>query len=791
MTARLGEAVERGRRGGVFPRLVASYIILVAAATLATALSAYLFFQGKFNRELESVHDYIIHKAEREAETKVLETSAGLYMECASRLERSGPDFFGGGDALEGNAYKVFATCQYLRDLAYRDIDRVSAIHIYYRAAGLVISSATGLLGPSAGAQIGASWIETLESAEGGHAWVLGEAEGAAYSGDPSAPSDPSAPGSGPYARELRSYPILSGPSDCDAVIAIDFSRAALGAIIAGPPSSGTGLSLLIGGSGQLIASSEEVAWTPELEAAALRAARLASAEGKGGDRFETIGGKRSLVSALRMPNSDWLLVNITPSAILYSRGDSLRFGLLGIWIAAILAGAALALVVGSRIYGPLGRLMTRVKGLSGVAIPPLSEAGDEYRLLDYAIGGLSARTEELDRTLQRNRPMIKHELMSRLIGGEATRAEELEAALRDIGAPELEGPCAAAIAFLDYPGGARAEDVRILKYSLAEALELEGRGAVIVATLMDASLGVIADLRGAEIEGLAASWAEAAKGRFGIEATICAGSQVAGGAMLGASFREASALAEYRFFFPELRLLSAKGGLLDREGRSGALPEGTLDSLAQALRLRSARGFDDGLARLSAFVRSDAASAERCRMELTRVVNLVADLGAELLPPGAQAFRERVLALPAAARNIEALQSALSAEAASLIAALDERSEERSSLLVERAKEFVGAHLGEELSLDRVSEAIGLSPSYLSKVFKEVAGESFVAYVTEARLAKAEVLLAEGEASVQEVGRFVGFNGSAYFIKQFKARFGATPIDYRRQNAHRRVKGE
>lgn len=779
----LEDSSRRHHAGSVFSRLVVSYIVLVAIATFVTALSSYLFFQGKFNREIESVHDYIVRRAEREVETKVVEASASVYMECATQMLRSTPDFLGEGEGADGDAYKIYATYEYLRDLAGRYTDRVIGIHIYYRGAGLIVSSASGvhLRNGAAGRDIGSSWVEALESAGAHQAWIQGDTDGA------SSPDDVTAAGSGPFLRLIRAFPILSGAAECSAVIAVDFSLAALRADISGPPSPGTGLTLLVAGSGAVIAASGDVARDAELESAAREAAARAS-EGVSG-YIRSYRGARSLVSALRIPDSDWTLVNITRSAILYSRGDSVRLGLLGIWMAAILAGAALALIMGARMYDPLGRLMERVRGLFGMVLPALPGARDEYGVLDYAIEGLSARTEELDATLKKNRPMLKHELMSRFLGGDPPGPDELRETLRLIGAPPFEGPCVAALAFLDggsVPGGAATGDLGVLKYRLAEALELGGRGSVLVATFTGAELGLIADLGSEGVGELLRSWSSAADGLFGASMALCAGAPVERGAELARSFREARSLAAYRFFFPELRAFFGRADLLLREGRAEELPKAILDSIAEALRLGSGKRFDEALSAVAAFARSDRASAERCRTELSRILHLVADVGTALLPRGSQAFRERVLGLLAASRDLGEFSSALSAEAAGLLAAIEERSEDRGSILVERVKAFVGGHLDGDLSLDRVSEVVGLSPSYLSSVFKETAGESYVAYVTGARVARAERLLVEGEASVLEIGRFVGFNSPAYFIKQFKARYGATPTGYRRNAGHR-----
>ncbi len=62
----------------------------------------------------------------------------------------------------------------------------------------------------------------------------------------------------------------------------------------------------------------------------------------------------------------------------------------------------------------------------------------------------------------------------------------------------------------------------------------------------------------------------------------------------------------------------------------------------------------------------------------------------------------------------------------------------------------------------------------------KDKTGENFTSYITGFRLEKAKALLADKNFTIQEIGYKVGYNGPAYFIKQFKAKYGYTPNEFR-----------
>lgn len=82
------------------------------------------------------------------------------------------------------------------------------------------------------------------------------------------------------------------------------------------------------------------------------------------------------------------------------------------------------------------------------------------------------------------------------------------------------------------------------------------------------------------------------------------------------------------------------------------------------------------------------------------------------------------------------------------------------------------------ELTLKSLASSIYLSSFYVSHLFKEELGETFVEYLTRIRIDKAKQLLKEGN-SVKETAKLVGFCDVAYFNKVFKKHVGVTAAKY------------
>ena len=109
------------------------------------------------------------------------------------------------------------------------------------------------------------------------------------------------------------------------------------------------------------------------------------------------------------------------------------------------------------------------------------------------------------------------------------------------------------------------------------------------------------------------------------------------------------------------------------------------------------------------------------------------------------------------------------------------EFSREDSNTVIKKAKEYIlNNYACDELSLSSVAEAINLSPTYFSSIFKKDVGTNFVDYLTKIRLDKAKELLCCTSMQVSEIAYTVGFKDYRYFSQIFKKNTGQTPRGFR-----------
>lgn len=101
---------------------------------------------------------------------------------------------------------------------------------------------------------------------------------------------------------------------------------------------------------------------------------------------------------------------------------------------------------------------------------------------------------------------------------------------------------------------------------------------------------------------------------------------------------------------------------------------------------------------------------------------------------------------------------------------------------LIKQVMHFINSHFSQNLSLQLLAQKFFVHPIYLSKLFKEQAGQGFVDYLTLVRFKAAQSYLESTNLKVYDISRRVGYENPKYFGKVFKRLSGATPAKYREE---------
>lgn len=99
--------------------------------------------------------------------------------------------------------------------------------------------------------------------------------------------------------------------------------------------------------------------------------------------------------------------------------------------------------------------------------------------------------------------------------------------------------------------------------------------------------------------------------------------------------------------------------------------------------------------------------------------------------------------------------------------------------------RRYLQLHFQEDLSLDQMADAFGLSSVYFSKYFKENFETSFVKYLARLRAESTISRLETGKDSILDIGLDAGFPNINAYTTAFKNRFGMTPGAYRKAHSN------
>jgi AraC-like DNA-binding protein len=102
-----------------------------------------------------------------------------------------------------------------------------------------------------------------------------------------------------------------------------------------------------------------------------------------------------------------------------------------------------------------------------------------------------------------------------------------------------------------------------------------------------------------------------------------------------------------------------------------------------------------------------------------------------------------------------------------------------RSARVVNRAKEYLHAHLDSHLSLSEIAAATGVSPVYLTQLFSASEGVPLYRYHRELRLAVSLSRLPD-ESNITHLALDLGFSSHSHFSTVFLKHFEISPSQYR-----------
>lgn len=106
-----------------------------------------------------------------------------------------------------------------------------------------------------------------------------------------------------------------------------------------------------------------------------------------------------------------------------------------------------------------------------------------------------------------------------------------------------------------------------------------------------------------------------------------------------------------------------------------------------------------------------------------------------------------------------------------------------KTPLPIQKALLYIHSHFKENPQLDDISKYLFLSKSYFCSLFKETMGESYKDYIRKLKLNYAMDLIRYSNLPITQISLDSGYTTPSHFNRDFKAFFGISPSDIRRNS--------
>ena len=105
------------------------------------------------------------------------------------------------------------------------------------------------------------------------------------------------------------------------------------------------------------------------------------------------------------------------------------------------------------------------------------------------------------------------------------------------------------------------------------------------------------------------------------------------------------------------------------------------------------------------------------------------------------------------------------------------------SSKQVAQAIDYIYVHIMDRITVNELAASISISPTHLSRIFKQETGISVSEYIRQRKIDMAKNLLRFSGYDYVEIAVMLSYSSQSHFIQHFRSQTGMTPKAYRKQN--------
>lgn len=207
-------------------------------------------------------------------------------------------------------------------------------------------------------------------------------------------------------------------------------------------------------------------------------------------------------------------------------------------------------------------------------------------------------------------------------------------------------------------------------------------------------------------------------------------------------------------------------------------------DKVVDMILLGKAEGLEEGMNRMLEALNETVSDFEQYKQEMYKNMSMLVQIFKEANPDASCRVSRHDME---AWQNIGACHLYCISTMRKMSEYLRGKKVGSSHKIIQKLLRFIDEKYAENIGLNELAMLVNMNPAYLSILFRDEVGVTYVKYLTDLRIKKAKELLDEG-MKVTEVSEKVGYYNYRYFCEIFKKHQGMTPNEYKghvRKKAH------
>lgn len=509
-------------------------------------------------------------------------------------------------------------------------------------------------------------------------------------------------------------------------------------------------------------------------------------------------GNGKQMATYLRSGVSNWRMVSIQPYHEVFAGVNRIGlFSFLALFI-LIVASFLVSLWLSIRLYRPMYNLVSKFRKRHGDAGNGKQDEKDEWLFIASAYDQLSKSMEKLRESKQSGKHVMRQYLQRLWMTDSASITEQ------QFGEYLLQGPSARAYALcllkLDRYAEFRTQrdeaEQKLLRFAIVniatdvmadmpgtQTTDMLGDEFAILVPVEDGDRSAAMAERIAErIRNIQ----ELLSGYYRITLTAVVSELIDDYRSVSDHYARLKRLSLYRMSEGPMSLITPQ---FDRDRsrlpEDGMLPVGLETELAASLREGREERWSAALDGVFGHLRK-----LHCDSLDDALLHVLALIKQEMRAGDPMRYQGCLVNIQSYTRKI--LEQETFVEIRALIAAMlgeyyeqrvDETPDKRE-YLVEAVKELAETSYGDpNMCLQLIADELELSARYLGRYFRSRESQTVAEYITETRLSHALHHLKEGQLSVADIMKKVGYTNESTFFHVFKKKMGMTPGEYRQLN--------